>query len=526
LDVKLFGARGDGTANDAPAIQAAINAAALTGGYYSGGQVYLPSGEYLVEAPLILPRTGSTPTKVVHLIGENTRTSRIVGGRTFPTGRSVVEWEEAPGVKAWHQEIRSLTIKAPPVLNTGCVHYRWLRRGETFANADAELVALYSERLQIRLQSALFEGSNNYNPFACKLEGNLIACSFQDVALDPSLGNGTYETCLLEFDSKLLGADTNDAYGVGYSHFSNLQTTLRRGGWAQLVKGRLNRVQINTMVSGNGSRSVPVIDLSNSVAATITNFFTEGRGGQPQIRMSDCRGMVMESYTLGTPSDAGSGIGNGMGLYNVRDSVFRNRIAGSRAPSFAAKGVKVVTLDAACRNNRFEGFHTTGPLVGEITDLGADNSFEGYQINLTPNLFHSAGIRRSGDINATGGYRQTLDGWRAMAPPAGATTRLSRWDGSAFDLWTAPRAGSITAISARATAARTTGRCAVQILKNGVVVPLFVVLDAVNPQKAVTLKEKDAVTFAQGDDLYLQVQTSADFAPVTADVWAALEIET
>jgi hypothetical protein len=52
LNVKdpQFGARGDGVTNDAPAIQAAINAAVST-----GGPVFIPAGTYLISTPLSIP---------------------------------------------------------------------------------------------------------------------------------------------------------------------------------------------------------------------------------------------------------------------------------------------------------------------------------------------------------------------------------------------------------------------------------------------------------------------------------------
>ncbi|MFE4420452.1 glycosyl hydrolase family 28-related protein [Streptomyces sp. NPDC056817] len=49
LNVKTYGAAGDGTADDTAAIQAAINAAA------SGSVVYLPAGTYKLTAALVLP---------------------------------------------------------------------------------------------------------------------------------------------------------------------------------------------------------------------------------------------------------------------------------------------------------------------------------------------------------------------------------------------------------------------------------------------------------------------------------------
>jgi hypothetical protein len=48
LNVKTFNAKGDGTTDDAPAIQAAINAASAAG----GGTLYFPPGRYILNAQL------------------------------------------------------------------------------------------------------------------------------------------------------------------------------------------------------------------------------------------------------------------------------------------------------------------------------------------------------------------------------------------------------------------------------------------------------------------------------------------
>ncbi|MCL5270092.1 MAG: glycoside hydrolase family 55 protein, partial [bacterium] len=55
FDVKDFGARGDGAADDAPAIQRALDAAAVAG----GGVVFAPAGRYVCRAGLAIP-TGVT----------------------------------------------------------------------------------------------------------------------------------------------------------------------------------------------------------------------------------------------------------------------------------------------------------------------------------------------------------------------------------------------------------------------------------------------------------------------------------
>lgn len=68
LNVKAFGAKGDGVADDTQAIQAAINA---------GGRVYFPSGNYVVKGTLALPANAC-------LAGIESRTSITTGGYNFP----------------------------------------------------------------------------------------------------------------------------------------------------------------------------------------------------------------------------------------------------------------------------------------------------------------------------------------------------------------------------------------------------------------------------------------------------------
>jgi polygalacturonase len=52
LNVRDFGATGDGTSDDTDAIQAAINALPDP-----GGTVYIPSGTYQVHGPIVLARS-------------------------------------------------------------------------------------------------------------------------------------------------------------------------------------------------------------------------------------------------------------------------------------------------------------------------------------------------------------------------------------------------------------------------------------------------------------------------------------
>lgn len=82
-NVKDFGAVGDGVADDTAAIQAAMNAAWLTGTTASGNgkgmKVFFPSGTYLTSAPLT--NTSAAGGKI-QLVGDNMETVTVGGSFT------------------------------------------------------------------------------------------------------------------------------------------------------------------------------------------------------------------------------------------------------------------------------------------------------------------------------------------------------------------------------------------------------------------------------------------------------------
>src|SRR6266536_1714072 len=81
-NVRGYGARGDASADDAPAIQAAIDAASAAG----GGIVLLPTGTYATGRPL------TVTTGVVPLIGAGPSATTIV-----PTWRTSPAEPDSPG---------------------------------------------------------------------------------------------------------------------------------------------------------------------------------------------------------------------------------------------------------------------------------------------------------------------------------------------------------------------------------------------------------------------------------------------
>jgi hypothetical protein len=133
------------------------------------------------------------------------------------------------------------------------------------------------------------------------------------------------------------------------------------------------------------------------------------------------------------------------------------------------------------------------------------------------------------DLNALGGYRQTVDGWWADDVPGTAgPTLMSRFTGlgAAFPTsWVAVRVGSITGVVVKSNAARTAGTLTVEVFKNGAGIGLTAVLDATNTLTKSSTQAKDTDTFVAGDELDCRV-TSAGWTPTTADIRASIEVET
>lgn len=134
------------------------------------------------------------------------------------------------------------------------------------------------------------------------------------------------------------------------------------------------------------------------------------------------------------------------------------------------------------------------------------------------------------DIIAQGGFRQTIDGWFqdnvAASQTAATMTRYVAGPTFSLNLWVAPRNGSITAIAVKSNTARTAGTLTVEAYINGAASGLTAVLDGTNTTFKATTQGKDADSFSAGNEIDVRITTTSDWAPTTADVRVAIEIET
>lgn len=102
VDVRAFGAKGDGLTDDATAIQAALDAVATRG----GGAVYMPANVYLTTQPLIV-------SSRTHLYGDGIGASVIrhpAGQLTCKTVRGAFVCASIAMVAADHASVSNLTV--------------------------------------------------------------------------------------------------------------------------------------------------------------------------------------------------------------------------------------------------------------------------------------------------------------------------------------------------------------------------------------------------------------------------------
>lgn len=386
ISVKAYGAIGDGVADDTAAIQAAIDAAKLKGistapnGTALGGIVYFPEGGYKISSPLILPRTNATPTNVVWLVGQNTRSTQIIGSSGFPTGRALIEWDTTSAIRAWGQRIENLTLACAPVANTRAIHYKLSVQGST------AYATYHAERMQLDLLNIAIEASNQHHQSVIRIEGGIWFSNWDTVRGDFVTNTHNYDTLLIELDSDIATADglggttepgwTTDVPGFAYGRMKDIQGGGRRGGKSRTIKGRLLRSTVDTAFANGGSAGAIEYEFKYSVGNIFIALGSEGLMEDTQYQLTNCFYNHFQAINLGTPDATGA---VGLKMINSSDNTFEGRMAMSTQSPFQANSSKAVTLDATSKRNRFTNFglRTLSTASAEITDNGAQNFFSG-----------------------------------------------------------------------------------------------------------------------------------------------------
>lgn len=530
VDVTKFGAKGDGTTDDYGAIQAAVNYAKTLG--YSGnlgGTVYFPGGRYLVSAPIVLPRTTSVPTNVVHLKGDGLDRSIIAGNSaTFSAGQGVIQWDNTSAVPIAFQSISDLCIVPANVLGTYAIYLKV--SGTPASGSDVR-----NQRFSGSFRRILMFGSNQYHTALMKLEGDIFESDFVDIYGDPITGSWVADTVVIQTDTSIFAdAIFTENSGLNFCSVRNLYGGFRSGGFSATFQGRMNKCQVSNVVAGIGARNTSALLLTNSFGSTLSDLSSEG-AGKPQIKLSSCRECELRSVAIGAPSNGGSGFGNGIEFVSSSRNFIYGRGTVSGVPSFSASAVKAITLDASSTFNKIREFGLNAALASEITDSGSSNYIETF--NTTSSTYESSGYALqhdfviNGDLDATGGYRQCLDLWYQDNVAAGQTLiDLTRDPGGTTihtNHWIGVRAGSVTAVGVFSSEARTAGTLTIEVYRNGgVATGLTAVLDGTNTTQKVTTAAKGSIVFGAQDRLIAKITTTAGWTPTTADIRVAIEVET
>ncbi len=130
-------------------------------------------------------------------------------------------------------------------------------------------------------------------------------------------------------------------------------------------------------------------------------------------------------------------------------------------------------------------------------------------------------------VSGAGVLRQMLDGWyRDDIGPSWRAVPLYRGVGSAFPAaWLAPRAGQILGVYVKANEPRRSGRLTVEVYRNAESTGLRVILDDRHEQFGTVRVPAGAMPFEAGDELELRLSTDQAFSPSTLDLRAGLEVQ-
>jgi len=395
FNVRDYGTVGDGASDDTTAIQNAINAAAAQGkASNTGNEVYFPPGKYLISSPLILPRTGNTPTSVVKLRGANCRSAWIQGDNSlFPANRGLIEWASGSATPCWHQSIQSLRMTLPNVSGTMGIYF--LPSGDVTSVSN-----VLAQKLMIDIDDVLIEGNNDYHTHLVYLRGNVTMSRIHGLWGDCSQGSlGTNDTYTLEFDtsSGSVNFGGDDQFGFHYGEISAVYGGVRRGGYSCVMKGRFHRSVLWNCHQGINAQVQPAFSFWNSTACTMRNFTLEGGASQPQVQFNKCRNLNVEFIGAGSAKVVNGHIpGNGIEVSGCQDIRWTGELRRSGNPVFSTSGHYLLFVDATCQRCVFKNIDTNGPLSGEVSwnpPVSGDCYIEAWD---TTNLAFST-IGREGD---------------------------------------------------------------------------------------------------------------------------------
>jgi hypothetical protein len=505
-------------------IQRAIEAAQIIGvqnssaGRDQGVDIYLPAGLYTIDNPITLPRSGTSRSYCIGIIGDGEAT-RIRPSSSFPTGRAVIEWEAATE-RVFHQRLRDFKIDMRTGLAHRAIHFELNDPTTTVFNGQP----WGQEEIKELDIDVMIHGDNTSHEVLVDIEGKIKYSRIRIVADLAAGATPTYSTILLRANSEFIGTDGNpgdkadaiagDNAGVNYSDV-HLEAVNSRGGNARCFLGRLSACNVFNLTSATGSLdATSILALYGSANNVFHRMFMEGREEDPQIYLEQCYYNTFLNVHFGSPDGTPS---TGIQMVECEDNVFFNHSSATGKPSFSSNGGYLVDLDADCARNKFIGFGGAAAFFSEINDLGTDNYFEYVRedTGLVTQTHHRADY-------CIGPWSQD----NAAASQTDVELTGTRW--------IAPRAGRLTAVTVKSTEARTASTLTIKVFRNTgalygatgseVSSSFRAQLNATDTSLDVTLAANE-YTFSAGDEIYPVILTGGTWAPTTADVRVWIEVQ-
>lgn len=305
----------------------------VVGEMNSGTTLVFPRGDFLLDNPIILPRSTRIPSGIINILGESILSTRFIQSQKFPEGRGVFEWRDG-NEPVNFQSLKNFTLKLANVHDAKGIYYKQPLRSNLNELLDNTFRNFVFENIYIF-------GSCEYHKELIKIEGNAKYGKIRNITADCRPLNHRYDPIVLSFDYDEYTED--DGSGIHYSDISNIYGALRRGGYHTMIKGRLHGCNLRVIHNTNGNKISSSFHFINSSGISGQVLMNEGKGGK-QFIFDNCKGVNITNIALGTPLDQGGGIGDGITINNCRNISISHQNRRPGNPTFSSKGVKMVRL--------------------------------------------------------------------------------------------------------------------------------------------------------------------------------------
>jgi YD repeat-containing protein len=432
-NVKVYGAKGDGSTDDTTTIQAAITAAA-------GKDVYLPAGTFVVTANVNYSTTGSFVSGL-RLRGAGPELTYI--DNRVASAACITSQSSSSGNFQLGGYIRDLTIKTTtsPVTSHGID----LKAVYNYRVSNVHVIGLSGDGMRITCALGDNDAANNVVFDGCRFE----TCNY---GLNCNFSSGITQPSFIRVENCLFSQCTTAGY-----RFVGLQGTLINCGFVLCGVGLLmpynnsNNAQFFAATNSFENNGTPQIQIDSlqggefygtEIASTVTAstagiyMAQSGSGTVQGCRIEGTRVRVGAGYnphtmfTLGANATLNS-IANtfwqtydatGQTRYNSNASAYGNRVSDSfdAVQVGSAAGVSSLTLANGANNNvalPLDGvvYLITGP-SGAFQINGFANGFDGRLLELHNNSgqtltvnYEAAGSSAANRIRTDGGSNITVN---------------------------------------------------------------------------------------------------------------------